>query len=136
MDTDSRLDCFDFFAGLGQEELSFIAANAKEMQVSSGDLLIRQGQVGQDVYLLESGSVRVFRGEEASPNDQTVLGAPTIVGEMAMLDSERIRTSSVIALSDLRLLRIPIATFLIFVRSYPSLKDKLRQTIDARSLKS
>jgi CRP/FNR family transcriptional regulator, cyclic AMP receptor protein len=137
VDTNSRLDQFDFFTGLEQEQLSFIAANCTEVKAASGDLLIRQGQVGQDVYLLENGSVSVFRGEAASPtSSQMILGAPTILGEMAMVDPERIRTSSVIALSDLRLLKIPIATFLIFVQSYPSLKEKLRETIAARSKKA
>ncbi len=134
--TDSRLGCFDFFAGLGPQELSFIAANCKEMQVSCGELLIQQGQVGQDVYLLESGSVRVFRGDAASPQGQTLLEAPTILGEMALVDPERIRNSSVIARSDLRLLRIPISTFLVFVRSYPSLKESLRQLLAVRSAKA
>ena len=131
--TDVRLDSFDFLAGLGEQELSFLAANCKEMQLSSGGLLIQQGQVGADVYFLESGSVQVFRGDAASPNGESVLEAPTILGEMAMVDPERIRTSSVVALSDLRLLRIPISAFLVFVRSNSSLKENLRQVIAARS---
>ena len=129
----SRLGSFDFFAGLNKQDLAFIAANCKEIKVSSGTVLIRQGQVGKEVYLLEEGSVQVYRGEAASPQNQAVLQAPTIIGEMAMVDPERIRTSSVLALSDLRLLSIPIGTFLIFVRSYPSVKEKLRQVMAARS---
>ena len=129
----SRLVSFDVFAGLGKQELSFIAANCTETNVSAGTVLIQQGQVGKDVYLLEKGSVRVYRGDAASPEVQTVLEAPTILGEMAMVDPERIRTSSVVSVSDLRLLRIPIVTFLVFVRVYPSVKEKLRQVIAARS---
>jgi CRP-like cAMP-binding protein len=105
------------------------------MQVPSGHLLIQQGQIGQDVYLLEHGSACVFRGQEAASQSHLFLDAPTILGEMAMADPERIRTSSVVALSDLSLLQIPITTFLIFVRSYPALKEKLRDLIAARSRK-
>jgi len=129
----SRLGSFDFFAGLDKQELSFIAANCKEIKVSSGTVLIQQGQVGKEVYLLEEGSVQVYRGEASSPNIQAVLDAPTILGEMAMVDPERIRTSSIVSLRDLRLLSIPIGTFLIFVRAYPSVKEKLRQVMAARS---
>ena len=129
----SRLGSFDFFAGLDKQELSFIAANCKEIKVSSGTVLIQQGQVGKEVYLLEEGSVQVYRGEASSPNIQAVLHAPTILGEMAMVDPERIRTSSIVSLRDLRLLSIPIGTFLIFVRAYPSVKEKLRQVMAARS---
>lgn len=129
----ARLGSFDFFAGLDKQDLAFIAANCKEMKISSGTVFIQQGQVGKDVYLLEEGSVQVYRGEAASRQVRGVLQAPTIVGEMAMVDPERIRTSSVVSLSDLRLLSIPIGTFLIFVRVYPSVKEKLRQVMAARS---
>ena len=128
----SRLGSFDLFAGLAQPDLAFIAANCKETQIPLGTVFIQQGQVGKEVYLLEKGSVRVYRGEAAAPQIQAVLQAPTIVGEMAMVDPSRVRTSSVVSLSDLRLLSVPIGTFLVFVRSYPSLKEKLRQVIAAR----
>ena len=128
----SRLDSFDLFEGLGSQERSFIAANCTEMRIDSGSVLIQEGQVGRDVYLLEGGSVRVFRGQSASPQEGVVLDSPTILGEMAMADPERIRTVSVVAESSLRLLSIPIETFLVFVRSYPSVKERLRRLIAAR----
>jgi CRP/FNR family transcriptional regulator len=128
----SRLGSFDLFAGLAKPDLAFIAANCTEKKVPSGTVFIQQGQVGKEVYLLEEGSVRVYRGDGASPQAQAVLEAPTILGELAMVDPERIRTSSVVSVSDLRLLSVPIKTFLVFVRSYPSVKEKLRQVIAAR----
>ena len=131
---ESRLDPFDLFEGLGSQELSFIAANCREIEVGPGIILIQEGQVGKEVYLLESGSVRVFRGAAAAPRDLAVLDAPTVLGEMAMADPERIRTLSVVADSNLRLLSIPIEAFLVFVRSCPTLKEKLRQLIAARRL--
>lgn len=129
---ESRLDAFHIFEGLGHEELSFIATNCTQLQLSAGETLIQEGQVGKDVYLLEEGSVRVFRGAAGSPQDQAVLEAPTILGEMAMADPERIRTMSAVAESESRLISVPISTFLVFVRSYPSLKERLRELIAAR----
>jgi CRP-like cAMP-binding protein len=131
---ESRLDSFDLFAGLGSQELSLIAANCQEIEVGPERILIQEGQVGKEVYLLESGTVRVFRGEAPSSQDQAVLESPTILGEMAMADPERIRTVSIVAESNLRLLSIPIDTFLVFVRSCPSLKERLRGLIAARRL--
>lgn len=129
----SRLNSFDFFAGLSSRDMAFIATNCKELTVPSGSVLIHQGQVGKDVYLLEEGSVRVFRGQPELPQVLAVLDAPAIVGEMALLDKERIRTSSVMALTDLRLLSIPISSFLVFVGVYPTLKERLRRLVDTRS---
>ena len=128
----TRLKRFGLFDGLSHSDLVFIAENCSEMTVASGSILIREGQVGRDIYLLEEGSVRVFRGDLNSPREIAVLQSPTIVGELALLDSARIRTSSVSALSELRLLSIPISTFLVFVGAYPSVKEKLRQVIATR----
>ena len=129
----SRLGPFDLFAGLAQQDLAFIATNCTEKKVPSGTVFIRQGQVGKEVYLLEEGSVRVFRGDATAPQVLAVLQAPIVIGEMALADPERIRTSSVVSVSDLRLLSVPINTFLIFVRAFPSVKEKLRQVLAARS---
>ena len=128
----SRLGKFGFFEGLGQEDLSFIAVNCTEMTVLSGELLIQEGQVGKEVYLLEKGTVKVYRGDPESPRKVVSLEAPTILGELALVDPARIRTSSVLALSDLRVLSIPIRTFLAIVGAFPSVKVKLREIIDAR----
>jgi CRP-like cAMP-binding protein len=128
----SRLGPFGFFEGLGPDDLAFIAVNCSEVTATAGSLLIQEGQVGREVYLLEEGSVKVYRGDAKSPRKVAVLEAPTIVGELALVDPARIRTSSVLALSDLRLLSIPITTFLAIVGAFPGVKSKLREVIDAR----
>jgi len=128
----SRLGPFGFLEGLGEDDLAFIAVNCSEMTVPSGSLLIQEGQVGKEVYLLEEGSVKIYRGNRESPRKVAMLEAPTILGELALVDPARIRTSSVLALSDLRLLSIPIRTFLAIVGAFPTVKSKLREVIDAR----
>ena len=128
----SRLKPFGFFEGLGPDDLSFIGVNCSEMKVSSGTVFIWQGQVGKEIYLLENGSVKVFRGDVDKPKDLAVLEGPTIVGELVLLDPARIRTSSVVALSDLRLLSIPIRTFLAITGAYPTVKAKVREVMAGR----
>lgn len=128
----SRLGPIGLFDGLSKDDLAFIAVNCAEVMVASGEILIQEGQVGKEVYLLEEGSVKVYRGDPQSPRKAAVLEAPTVVGELALLDPARIRTSSVLALSDLRLLSIPIRTFLAIVGAFPSVKEKLRKVIDTR----
>ena len=129
----SRLRAFELFAGLTEEELAVIAQNCGEVTVESGTILVRQGQVGKDVYLLEEGSVGIYRGEATPPSFLVVLQAPTLFGEMALVDPERIRTASVKALSNLRLLTISIDDFLPHVKLFPSLKEKLHQLFAERS---
>jgi CRP-like cAMP-binding protein len=127
-----RLAPFGLFEGLSGTDLAFVAANCIEKSVPQGTLLIQQGQVAKDVYLLETGTVKVFQGNPDSPRVRAELQAPTILGEMALLDPERIRTSSVAAVSDLRILSIPIASFVVLLGVYPSLKEKLKKLIASR----
>jgi len=51
---------------------------------------------------------------------------------MAVFHPERIRTASVEASSDLRLLAIPVDVFLYFLRRWPTLKCQLQQLIARR----
>ena len=129
----SRLRTFELFAGLTDEQLVVVAQYCDEVTIQSGTILIRQGQVGKDVYLLEEGSVGIYRGEADPPQFRVVLQAPTLFGEMALQDPERIRTASVKALSNLRLLTIWIDPFLFLLRLFPPLREKLRQLIAGRT---
>jgi len=128
----SRLRSFDLFSCLNNQDLGVVAMNCRELRVPAGSTLIRQGQVGEDVFLLEQGTVQVYRGQIETPRVIAVLEAPVVIGEMALLDPERIRTSSVAALSDLRLLSISIDAFLLFLRGFPHLKESLLHLVDSR----
>ncbi len=128
----SRLRAFELFAGLDEAQLAEIAQNFFATTVEAGTLLIQQGQVGKDVYLLEEGSVRVYRGESDTTEILADLQASTLFGETALLDPERIRTASVKALSNLRLLTIQITAMFSILQRFPSVKENLRQMISSR----
>lgn len=129
----SRLRSFGLFAGLSDEDLTEIAYSCQELSVPSGTVIFRQGQVGNEVYLLEEGSVSVYREQQETYQSLAVLEAPTVFGEMAIVNPERIRTGSVKALTDLRLLTIPRGGFLSYLRRFPTLKNRLQQLIAGRS---
>ena len=128
-----RLLPFRLLWGLRKKDLNKIVGYFRQATVQSGSILIRQGQVGKDVYLLEEGSVGVYRGESDTPPFLAVLHAPTIFGEMAVLDPKRIRTASVKALSNLRLLTIQIDDFLSILRRFPVVKNNLRFLVSERN---
>ncbi len=126
-----RLRAFDLFKGLGEEDLTRIAEVCAEVTVPSGSILIREGQVGHEIYLLEKGSVCVYRGEFAAAGFHADLQAPVLFGERALMDPARIQTASVKASSDLRLLTIRINAFLSILQSFPLTKQNLRQLLAA-----
>jgi CRP/FNR family transcriptional regulator len=116
----------DLFERVTDDELSDVAQLARELAVPAGTLVIQQGHLGREVYLLEEGSVEVFRDDTGVPQFVAELRAPGFFGELALLDPDRIRTANVKALTDLRLLAIRMDSFLMLLRRFPALKERIR----------
>ena len=125
----SRLRSFDLFTEASEENLAEIAPEFEETSVAQGALLFRQGQVVKDVYLMEEGSVGIFRGEAGTAQFNVVLQAPAVVGGKDLMDPEHIRSVSAKALTDLRLLNIKMKSLLSFLKRFPPLKEKLRKIV-------
>ncbi|MER5661591.1 Crp/Fnr family transcriptional regulator [Streptomyces mirabilis] len=92
-------------------------------------VLLRQGDPGTHVILMDSGSTLVtltgLRGERML---LAVRGAGELLGELAVLDSQP-RTASVIAAETCCVHIIPAADFLAFVDKYDLLASLLRHAI-------
>ena len=99
------------FATLGRAELETVARLADEMEVPAGKVLMRQGETGQQMFVIASGSVLVERdGRELAR-----LGPGDVVGEMALL-SEGPRTATATAAE-------PTTVFVVAHREFHSLLD-------------
>ena len=129
-----RLRRFELFASLREPELAEIARAGREMSVPTGTTIIRQGQVGEDVYLLEEGLINVYRERMDEIQMLALIDSPTVFGEMAIVTPERIRTASVKALTDLRLIAIPVTDMLLFLRRFPLLRKQLHDILLRRGL--
>ena len=55
---------------------------------------------------------------------------------MAVVNRERVRTASVEAITDLKLLAIPIDELIGYLKRFETLRTNLRRTITARSPKN
>jgi len=49
-----------FFAAMSRDELSRLAEAAAVLDVSPGDLIVREGEIGDRMYVIESGAMQVF----------------------------------------------------------------------------
>jgi CRP/FNR family transcriptional regulator, cyclic AMP receptor protein len=130
-----RLRRFELFATLRDPELAEIAKAGRELTVPAGTTIIRQGQVGDDVYLLEDGLINVYRERLEEMQMLALIDSPTVFGEMAMVTPERIRTASVKALTELRMIAIPVNDMLVFLRRLPLLRKALQETLSARGFR-
>jgi diguanylate cyclase (GGDEF)-like protein len=128
------LRAFELLLGLDDDSLAEVAKLCEEMTVLAGSVIIRQEQVGDKIYLMQEGTVGIYRGESDPPRFLAVLQAPTVFGEMAILNQERIRTANVKAMTNLRLLAIPIPLFDPLLRRFPRLRENLLNLVAERSI--
>jgi NTE family protein len=82
------------FAGGSPDAVAFVEAGAQYLTLESGDVLLRQGETGDDIYFVLSGRLRA---ETAAGTVLGEIGRGEPVGELAMFTGET-RSASIVAL--------------------------------------
>lgn len=95
------LKTIDLFRTIPGEDLVRVAQIAEEVRFEAGERLITEGELGDSLYLILAGRVRV----EKNNKRVTELGERECVGEMAILDSEP-RSATVQAIEPVTALKI------------------------------
>ncbi|MGO9310124.1 MAG: PP2C family protein-serine/threonine phosphatase [Spirochaetia bacterium] len=106
--------------GLTDEQLRRVAALLKSEEFAAGTAIIRESEPPQRVYLLVEGRVQVRRslpGE--APGDLAELGPGSFFGEMAVIIDATRHSSSVVALSPVRVLSLAARDFTLLLNEYP-----------------
>lgn len=94
------------FSTMSNEARAHFRAAMEQIDYSNGDVIIAQGEEGEEMYILEAGLVRVtVRGAEGEVVFEKVVRAPALFGEMAMI-TRAPRTASIITVGEARCLRI------------------------------
>ncbi len=71
-----------FFDGFSPEELQRVAELADDVDAETGAVLVEQGRVGQECYVILEGQAGVYVGGE----HVTTSGPGSMVGEMALIE--------------------------------------------------
>ena len=108
-----------FFAELPKKRLRQIAKDCEKLDFQKDECIIRQDVPGMGLYLLLSGSVKVYsvskRGES---KDLAVLRPPQFFGEMALIDGG-LRSATVVALEDVECAVLSRWKFMSVLRKSP-----------------
>jgi len=91
----------NMFAEATDDTLTDVVGLIEDVHFSASELIIRQGDIGDCMYIIVEGRVRVFQGEHTL----NFLGRRQVFGELAVLDSEP-RSASVMAMEDTHLWRL------------------------------
>src|SRR5688572_13907453 len=93
------------FEGLSKVEVARLVPELEDVALAPGDVLMRQGDPGDALFIVASGQVRA---ELAGPDGVTPLetiGPGRVIGEVALLSGQP-RTATVRALSTSRVWRL------------------------------
>lgn len=116
-----------FFEGFSADELARVAAFGDEVDARAGAVLVDQGDAGTDCYVVVSGRASVFKSGEFIAE----LGPGTMVGEMALVD-HRPRTATVVADTDMQLLRFHAPQFRQLLDEMPKASERVMTLLHQR----
>ena len=127
------LDQIAWFASLPADARAELAAIQQLMTLRAGAILFREGERGDTLYLLLDGQVEIIKSLD-TPDQRLirVQGPGALLGEMALLDPDGLRTASVRALTDIRLATLAQANFDALLVRRPSLALELVRTLALR----
>lgn len=92
--------------GLKTETLELILRQSEELEVPAGDFFFRQGDRGDCLFVVQSGTALVQRTWQDRPIVLARIHSGDCFGEMSLIDLQR-RFAAVKAESDCRVIRIP-----------------------------
>jgi signal transduction histidine kinase len=98
------------FQGLSDEELQKLMDMAEPVSLRAGEILIKQGDLGDSAYVVITGEFEIQKQAGQSLIRIDVRNPGDVVGEMALL-SQGPRNATVIAKTDSETLRIPKEAF-------------------------
>jgi len=108
------------FAGLGRHELEEVAQLGDEVDVPSGHVLMRQGDRGDEMFVVVSGELDIDRDGRLINH----MGPGAAVGEMSLL-AEGPRTATVTTVGPTRLLVVGHREFHSLMDRHPTVRMRI-----------
>jgi CRP-like cAMP-binding protein len=110
----------EFTAG----ELETFCSLTESVEVKAGDLIVRQDEEGDSMFVLMKGTASVIHRANGKRFELARLGPGDFFGELALVD-EGPRSADVEALEDCTLVKIPQSVIRALAGVYPSAAFKL-----------
>ena len=122
----------DLFQHLTDEQLTSLSDQAREVSFRKHAVLMTEGDVGESMYVIKSGSVKVYVSDDEGR--ELVLyqqGESAVIGDIALLDDEP-RSASVSTLEPSVALMIGKGAFLNCLRESPEMAINIIRSLTQR----
>ncbi len=121
------------FNDFSNKELMAMIGGLQLMIKKPGSIIYTEGEPGASLFVLSSGSVRVYRRDSTGHNDQVaVLHEGEVFGTPSVLFGKP-RNRTIIALTECELLELGKETFEGIARSHPRVGELVRALHDKRA---
>lgn len=127
VDGASELRGVTFFAGFSDAELDRVAELADDVEAETGAVLMEQGRVGLECFVVLDGHASVYVGVDYV----ATLGPGSMVGEMALVDHLP-RVATVVADSPMRLIAFDTKAFRTLLTEMPKAEERVLQLLADR----
>lgn len=128
----------ELFSGMSPDDLGVLAEAMQEVTIPAGAEILKEGEVGDEMYVLESGRVQIqVSGDPATGREgfSRSLQAPAIFGEIALITDEP-RTATVSASTEIRCRTIGRPVFDGLVKRNPTAAAFLTRAVGERLLEA
>ena len=124
-----------FFKGMSPEQLSEIARQGSSEEMVADQVIFREGDLGDRLYLLLEGKIAVRREKNGETVTLAELGAGEVFGELALIDAEE-RSATVVALEKGRLFTLKRKPFHQLLSKSPRMVAMLLVGLSAKIRKN
>ncbi len=121
------------FNDFSKKELAAMIGGLRLLIKKPGSIIYTEGEPGDSLFVLSSGSARVYRRDETGHNDQVaVLAEGEIFGTPSVLFAKP-RNRTIIAMTECELLELHKTTFESVAEAHPRVAQLVRELHDKRS---
>ena len=133
-----QLKSFSVFQNITDEEAKYFFDITEEVRISEGKIFIKEGEVGDSIYMLVDGKVEVSQAltlnldrqgkdhrEKALTKFSSDQFPSPLFGEMSLFNENDLRTANVKAQTDCHLLKIMKDDFLRICDAHPDTGYKI-----------
>jgi CRP/FNR family transcriptional regulator, cyclic AMP receptor protein len=115
------------FEGLSKKELTELARRSEDMELDPGTVLCREGEIGQEFFVILEGEVDIKRKGKSLGTR----GPGDFIGEIALLEDIE-RTATVTAKTPLHVFVLTRPAFQHLVNEHPAVERKVMRTLARR----
>src|SRR5262249_35719606 len=128
LDLGDRLRAMELFRDLSVAEAAILGSFMERQQTPAGEALMRQGESGEDLFLIQDGRAEVRVRDRAGESRVVAQRGPgDHVGEIALLHGGE-RTADVVAVTPLTVMRLTKEAYVRFLAHMVDIEAEIART--------